>query len=519
MKPKPTICMVVDNDVTTRDKMIAAVIMSLAGTLCEVVFAIRDINEPNEDHAAMIRGFCEGLVDANRMPDVSLMPIATASDKKHFVVITPTKDEEEAIHCIGSTAEAIMGLHSAMISTASGTDQSQGVEAVLQERDKLIKRRARRSKVEDDFVVVVCQVKSTFATVAPLVTAMSSNDCRETIIVPVDSEHETVDESWEEVIGNEKVRIESQDWFRNKIKDHQSGLVGVLFYDPWESFRPEWMKPEALATAGVPIFYIHYAISVGVDSECKEYAYNTPTHILASRILTHSQKSVELYGEYCAAGSDHVLNVGSPRLSLFRHSLPKEGKRKKVVWNFHFSVSNGGWSTFASYYDLPSQLACSMPDVDFIVRPHFRIKRDAMLAGGQYQNIWEDFINSVQKYDNLFLDESYSHIAAFIESDVLISDLSSLIPDWIQMRKPMIYTESEHSPGYSSEAAYFGELPTAKTPEEIKNLLVDVLVGGGSVNKKCIEKIFVEEFVDSKESPIEASLQAIEDFLSIQNKN
>ena len=52
---------------------------------------------------------------------------------------------------------------------------------------------------------------------------------------------------------------------------------------------------------------------------------------------------------------------------------------------------------------------------------------------------WESFINEFESYSNAEIDLNASYIDSFRKATVLVSDMSSLLPEFLLTKKPVIY--------------------------------------------------------------------------------
>mgnify|MGYP000674899373 FL=1 len=66
----------------------------------------------------------------------------------------------------------------------------------------------------------------------------------------------------------------------------------------------------------------------------------------------------------------------------------------------------------------------------------------------KYKYSLDEFINLIKYYDNMIIDKTNNNIFSFDKADILISDTSNLINDFIITEKPIIYTKINNNNTY-----------------------------------------------------------------------
>lgn len=117
--------------------------------------------------------------------------------------------------------------------------------------------------------------------------------------------------------------------------------------------------------------------------------------------------------------------------------------KKRIIWAPRWSTDSvGGGSNFFKYRDDLLKFANSN-DVSFLIRPHPKMFNNFVNTGLMTQSDVDDFKNSVAQSSSILLDETPNYIPTFWESDLLISDFSTIIIEYILTGKPIIYCNSD----------------------------------------------------------------------------
>ncbi len=373
-----------------------------------------------------------------------------------------------------TTADAVLSL---LRAAAAGT--SSVSTELLRARDAAIAARdAARRPGQRPLIAVVAQVQSTWGAAADIVTHLFARDDVDVEIVGVPSEQESRTTDTAGFIRQLGHRARDVDWLKQQLDDACGPLSAVFFYDPWDGLRPEPAQAVAVAQAGVRIAYVPYGTNVGGGSDGESYAYDLPMHRLASRIYARSETQRQMFAEFCSSGADHVRVLGVPKFdrSMVRASGVPAGT-PSVLWNPHFSVEPDGWSTFLAYAERFLTYAAEHDDLTLILRPHFRLLRDASVIGGNYERFVHSVLDTARALPNMQVDEEPDYMESFAASHAMVSDLSSLIPEYLATGKPVLYLHRPESRGVNRDAQYLFEGPLALDWPAVEDFLERVRNG------------------------------------------
>jgi CDP-glycerol glycerophosphotransferase (TagB/SpsB family) len=162
---------------------------------------------------------------------------------------------------------------------------------------------------------------------------------------------------------------------------------------------------------------------------------------------------------------------------------------KRILWTPRWRTLEGNCHFF-DYKDYFVDYCKKHQDVDFVFRPHplclGNFLKTGELSEDDLQRIKLEYGNS----SNMSLDETGDYIDTFIASDVLVSDISSMLLEYFVTGKPIIYThrvDTFNELGRKlSEGFYWVENST-----ELQETL-DMLMGGNDPLKFKREELIRE---------------------------
>lgn len=122
---------------------------------------------------------------------------------------------------------------------------------------------------------------------------------------------------------------------------------------------------------------------------------------------------------------------------ILKKKKDKKDSRRKVIWTPRWSIKGG--SNFFEYKDLIFGLANKYKDIDFVIRPHPLMFTNFISCGIMSQGEVCAFKEKCSNSRNIILDSEKEYIDTFWQTDLLISDFSSLLVEYLVTGKPIIY--------------------------------------------------------------------------------
>ena len=243
--------------------------------------------------------------------------------------------------------------------------------------------------------------------------------------------------------------VKAYDQENNSWITPESVKADYIFYD-----EPYSMYPKALSIRQMykraRICYIPYGYSLVIGK-----------NMLRITIPVHNFMCLYAFfasGDYTADYADklygrrlrkyhHVLRLGYPRFDLTYNAAGTTYVRGgcTVIWNPRFTLSddnNGDPSSRTTFFDFRSKItdrASQHTDEYWIIRPHPIAFSQYLSKGLLTREELNQYISSLENNPRTELDKNKNYLDAFLRSDVMLADYSSIIAEFLAMRKPVIY--------------------------------------------------------------------------------
>jgi len=183
----------------------------------------------------------------------------------------------------------------------------------------------------------------------------------------------------------------------------------------------------------------------------------------------------------------------------------------RIIWTPRWTTDvNLCSSNFFEYKDKFVEFTKKEEDLYFLFRPH-PLAFDNYLKMGLMSKIEiDEYKNSVEVLENASIDAQKEYLATFWNSDVLITDMSSIIVEYFLTGKPIIYCDNGTSPldefaNKMSKGFYW-----AKDWNEIEAIIVELKNGKDvlfSKRKELIDELFGNSIAGTSSRIVESILK------------
>lgn len=115
----------------------------------------------------------------------------------------------------------------------------------------------------------------------------------------------------------------------------------------------------------------------------------------------------------------------------------------RVMWTPRWTTDPAaGGSNFFTYYEKLLDFAQERPDMDFLFRPHPLALTHFVQTGEMTQQQADGFKERCAALPNVSLDAAPSYEATLWGADVMVSDISSIMPEFFLTGKPLVFCAS-----------------------------------------------------------------------------
>ena len=325
--------------------------------------------------------------------------------------------------------------------------------------------------------------------------------------------------------------IENIPYDRYKFSERLPDIT--FFSQPYESCTIEKFWPENMSQY-TKVVYLPYYTAMTVNRKMLPATYDSffkaNTEKFSWKIVTQSEYMRQHYRNLGSNKGVNSIVTGLPKWDYPMHiskentPCPEEWKskisgRKVFLWNTHFSVETKG-SDFLNKGDEFLNVFIKNKDIALIWRPHPMTETIFKLYMSEQLPKYNALKEKIAKSENIVIDTEPTYDAAFAYSDALISDLSSMLDQFMLMNKPVLMVTSqaisEAREKYEcADGLYdFAKIPFANAINDKKDFIEKISNGIDEWSDK--RKEFLTEYftlADGKcgERVVESILKAFKD--------
>ena len=279
----------------------------------------------------------------------------------------------------------------------------------------------------------------------------------------------------------------------------------IVFYTrPYENYLPhDLVTKEVIKLADIayiPYFYANCNSDASLMGERFSYHvkyFFADQKLIADSFVKTCKKRIDACLQYC-------LLLGYPQFEdelnylknsdLSHSAFTKNKKGLKVMWNPRWTVDEGiGGSNYFKYQKQMFDLLINNDKFSFVFRPHPLLFKNFIEKGSMSEKDKEDLLNRIKESSNSVYDNAGNYLDTMIDCDVLISDSSSLIPEFALLGKPVIYCSSEAVVGLADEFLELLDLNyVADNFKDIENEL-DIILSKKDEKKEAREAYFAKQ--------------------------
>ena len=175
--------------------------------------------------------------------------------------------------------------------------------------------------------------------------------------------------------------------------------------------------------------------------------------------------------------------------------------RKTVLWTPRWSTDPvDGGSNFFRYVHTIRKLIAENPEVFFVIRPHPLMFSNFIKTGEMSEQEAAEFRSFCETTANVRLDEDKEYADAFWNSDILITDNSSIVPEYFVTEKPIIFCHSDifvYTEGFTQLVASTYQVHTAADIEKHLSVLLSGEDPMKEARIRTIRQLYADAVEDS----------------------
>ncbi len=415
-------------------------------------------------------------------------------------------------------------------------EQSQKKIECLQRELQLLRSEARVGKAQPLHIVFVCHLPAAWGKLSPLYEVLLKNPAFKTTLVCVPYRHSSfgdrefhdggmetrlIEQGFEYISGYNR---EKKEWL--DLQDLAPDYV--FFQTPYDHQFPYEYTSECVS-AYARVCYVPYLGILIFKGEVEEITHPLSFFKNLSLVLVgNSDERNDLLKRFHGVlKTNQVVVTGSPMLDAILHTdspnscaWNKERSEctKRILWTPRWRTEEGNCHFF-DYKDYFFNLAGGNENVDYLFRPHPLCLQNFASTGELPQADQDKMLEEFDRLPNAKIDSSGDYRDTFLTSDILVSDMSSMMAEYFITGKPIIYSHRvDHFNEFGTKLAqgYYWVRNQTELDETLKMLLrgEDPL---RETRIKIIEKMFFlpeegasaqiskeleKQFLNHRDSPI-----------------
>ena len=278
----------------------------------------------------------------------------------------------------------------------------------------------------------------------------------------------------------------------------------LIYSRPYENYLPEDLHVKNAIKRSL-LAYIPYYFALTY-----EFGLNSPVFLNSLSFYFADQESAaDFFKKACkrniAKGTNNCVELGYPEMDELISRLEEKNTNSsmfvknreglKIIWSPRWTnrIEIGG-SFFSDYKDVLFDKLINDNKYSFVFRPHPLLFAEFIRTGALTVEEKDNILKRLEESNNSIYDNTSELYGSFIDSDVLISDYSSVIPDYALTGKPLIYCGAKNKPNYTPfikrliETSY-----EVHNKDELVNYIDELQKGNDPLKEK--RAIFFEEIM------------------------
>ena len=307
-------------------------------------------------------------------------------------------------------------------------------------------------------VVFVCHSPSLWGKLSPVYRALVQDPNFEVSLVAVPYKHPNFvgAEYLDDGIGDYLRRVEGSDPIigydkgKNEWLDLQLLKPDYVFFQtPYDSIFPFAYTSECISMYARICYVPYYSMLIfrGVVEKTTHPVSFFKNVSIA--FVGHEMEAKGLVARFSGVlFPEQVVIVGAPILDyVIQKKTLTDGSwntkkvkgRTRILWTPRWHTAEGNCHFF-DYKNYFIKRAKEDRSIDFLFRPHPLCLRNFLKTGELLKNEHESMLQEYEELPNAGIDISGDYEDTFLSSDILVSDISSMMAEYFITGKPIVYT-------------------------------------------------------------------------------
>lgn len=269
--------------------------------------------------------------------------------------------------------------------------------------------------------------------------------------------------------------------------------------NPYESVTIPQFWPENIAKY-TRLVYVPYYTKNNLNSSVFQSESKLPFIHQSWKIIVQSEEVKSAYQKYSLSKKDNFLVAELPKWdALFEvmeqenFSVPEWEKligKKVFLWNIHYNIG-APTSTFLKNGKEIIKIFEDRDDIALIFRPHPMMETVFKLYDPKHHTLWKEVKKIILESENMVLDSHSTYKNAFAYSDALLSEYSSIMTEYLFLRKPILWLKQEETDEFLEKLKFIGAIQKLRPSYNIEQVksFVDQVVKEPAVSREYLNEI------------------------------
>lgn len=195
----------------------------------------------------------------------------------------------------------------------------------------------------------------------------------------------------------------------------------------------------------------NFSYGINIDENIAKWVYTQPFYRHTYMYFVEMEFLEEVYKKYQKLGTKlnlcHVKHLGMIALDDFMSQRNDESiswkfakGNMRIMWTPRWNTDKTlGGSNFFTFKDFWIDYCKEHREVDLLIRPHPLMFSHFEQTGELTKEAALDYKKLISESENIALDEEKEYAANFWNTDVLVTDYSSIVPEFFLTEKPLIF--------------------------------------------------------------------------------
>lgn len=275
----------------------------------------------------------------------------------------------------------------------------------------------------------------------------------------------------------------------------------VFFQTPYNICRPAIYQSDVVSTFA-KLCYVHYGMpfmagTIADDTTPPDFFKDVTYHFVEfpemKAYYSHRAREFGYERTYqqILSGYPKLDSASAAQQCTGGWTYTDDEKKFRILWTPRWNTGEGN-CTFVEYKDKLIAMAEQDSRIELLFRPHPQAFKEYVASGVMTEKEVDAYLQRYACCPNAGIDRSGDYLDNFYTADLLISDESSIIPEFFLTGKPIIMTSHEthfNSFAQKLEKGFYG----AGNWNDIEKI-VGLLIAGQDEKQELRQSIIQKEF-------------------------